>query len=238
MFTLAIISLAAFVHTTGTVADTGILHTDIVQEGVDKVMLNEIMASTMTRTNANRLFRQLYDPLFVKGQDQDSPKYRLLRGFAYTQWCINFAKWWIWENTDRVKKLNMWEDVRTTCKASCEVESPSQVSEVKCMKCVFQKQSNEEGPGKFDLDYDLSSEFRNYNIERVTKLNQLFLYVSCHGRIVRGTRRDENAQEENNQSWKVVFTNPNPSNLEETQSFNVFFILSNFTIESKKKLRY
>lgn len=204
-----------------------VLHTDIQQDGIDKVMLNEIKATQMTRANANRLFRQLYDPLFVKGQEQDSPKYRLLRGFAYTQWCLNFAKWWIWENTDRIKKLNMWEEVRTQCHTECAVDRGQYlVSEVKCMKCVFDHENDGNSAGRFDLDFNLHNNFTNYNVSKISKLNQLFLYVSCWGRIVRGTRRDENENSDDDQSWKVVFTNPNQSNKEEYEAFKVSSIFT------------
>lgn len=45
------------------------------------------------------------------------------------------------------------------------------------------------------------------------------MHIDCLGRIVRGTRKDENPNTDENHDWKIVFTNPNPSNVEEEGAY-------------------
>lgn len=191
---------------------------------INVVSLNQIKITQMTRVNAYRMFEELWDPLYIKGVTSEEPQFHLLRGLMYTQWCINFTKWWMWYNTDKIKKFNMWEEVRTTCKEVCTAEDDT--AEHRCMQCVYDKWVFDGGEAPpFELDWNVGhgvggGDFNNYEINSVRKLNQIFMHVHCLGRIVRGTRKDEGEESDaSRQDWRIVFTNETPSNLEEYNAF-------------------
>ena len=108
----------------------------------------------MKRTSVHNLYNGMYSPLQTEAHRLSSPEFRLIKGFQYTQWCLNFAKWWLWTNTTRIKSFNMWESVKTRCSTTCTGTADDNASG-KCMQCVFGQNIGVSEP--FDLSYNVNN---------------------------------------------------------------------------------
>lgn len=182
----------------------------------------------MTRTSAHNLYDTMYTPLQTEAHRLDNPAFKLIKGFQYTQWCLQFAKWWLWTNTSRIKSFNQWENVKTRCSDTCSGTADDNANG-KCMQCVFGANMGISEP--FGLNYNVNNlgdnvawNYENnertntYHVNSIIKLNQIFMHVDCLGRVVRGTRKDESANSHADHDWKVVFTNSG-SNEEEVAAY-------------------
>jgi len=217
------------------------LHTEFEQDAFDEnnsVPVSTISRQKMTRSGAYALFEAMYDPLSKK-HVPSQPEFKLLKGFQYTQWCIHFAKNWLWANSDKIKSFNQWEKVNTKCYDDCTGVTDDSSS--RCMLCHFwdtlYPTTDHLYPWNFDSNnhtdtmksYNLSNHKRPsmYDVMSIQKLNQVFLHMNCYGRIVRGTRVRANTGVDGDpvfsadalNDWRTVFTNPNESNMEQIDSY-------------------
>jgi hypothetical protein len=162
-----------------------------------------------------------------------------LKGFQYTQWCIHFAKNWLWANTDKIKSFNQWEKINTKCYDDCT--GVTEENNTRCMLCHFWDALYPTTDNVYAWNFDSNNhadhmktynqsnhkQTRMYEVMSVQKLNQVFLHMNCYGRIVRGTRVRANTGVDGDpvfsadalNDWRVVFTNPNVSNMEQIDSY-------------------
>lgn len=217
------------------------MHEDYQQQDWDtnnSVPVSTISRQKMTRGSAYALFEAMYDPLSKK-HVASNPEYRLLKGFQYTQWCIHFAKNWLWANTDAIKSFNQWEKINTKCYSDCT--NVADDGDKRCMLCHFWDALYPTTDNVYAWNFDAvnhAAHMQNYNesnhkrtsmyeVMSVQKLNQVFLHMNCYGRIVRGTRVRANTgvagdpvfSNDALNDWRVVFTNPNVSNMEQVDSY-------------------
>lgn len=217
------------------------MHTEFDQQSFDEnnsVPVSTISRQKMTRGSAYALFEAMFDPLSKK-DTASGPEFKLLKGFQYTQWCIHFAKNWLWANSDKIKGFNQWEKVNTKCYDDCSGVTDDSSS--RCMLCHFwgtlYPTTDHLYPWNFDSNdhtdtmksYNQSNHKRTsmYEVMSIQKLNQVFLHMNCYGRIVRGTRVRANTGEAGDavfsadalNDWRTVFTNPNESNMEQIDSY-------------------
>jgi len=189
---------------------------DNISEDVDlEQQMRTIRKTRMNRKNAHSLQKALEVPLnnvygtgraLEELKESDVRQRALYSAFTTTQNCLIFTKNFIRQNAKTITKAPMWHNVDVQCSKRCEgnnikYDEINKTSSV-CLDCSYpvrdhapQTYANSESEAK-----------QMYDVKRFVKVNQLYIFSKCYGKLVRGTKKVDNEDSQQNQDLSLVFT--------------------------------
>jgi len=114
----------------------------------------------------------------------------------------------------------MWQNINVNCSHRCTNDKLKYDATTKepsvCLKCSYPVENH--APQTFALSQSRSHEM--YNIKRFVKVNQLYIFTKCYGKLVRGTKKMDEEDSQKNQDLSLVFTDLNVHHWTESTAWN------------------